>query len=213
VCVAAPGGQNDKAAYRKTAIPGLINNLPPGYFIIGDNAYVCSEKLLTPFSGENRNDPSKDTFNYYVSQLRIRIEMAFGLLTTKWRILRSPLQVCVNNVGVLFVSITRLHNYCINTRDNENNNNNNSNNRNNNNNYNNEDDFYNNNNNVLQYYPSDNTVAELQGNSMIRRIIVDKIIELGLSRPAHNLNRNLNRNLSRNLNRNVTTNLNRRTMN
>jgi DDE superfamily endonuclease len=53
---------------------------------------------------------------FYVSQLRIRIEMAFGLLTTKWRILKSPLQVKVDNIGTIFMAISRLHDYCINER-------------------------------------------------------------------------------------------------
>jgi DDE superfamily endonuclease len=51
VCVAAPGGANDIAAFRKTYIPALINNLPGSYYIVGDNAYICTEHLLTPYSG------------------------------------------------------------------------------------------------------------------------------------------------------------------
>jgi hypothetical protein len=51
---------------------------------------------------------------FCVSQLRMRIELAFGLLNAKWRILGSPLlQVRVKNIGKSFVSITRLHNYCL----------------------------------------------------------------------------------------------------
>ena len=93
VCVAAPGGVNDIAAFRKTNLFQTIQNLPIGKFIIGDNAYVCSEHLLTPFSGDEKRDPRKDAYNFYLSQLRIRIEQAFGFMTTKWQILRKPLQV------------------------------------------------------------------------------------------------------------------------
>jgi len=35
-------------------------------------------------------------------------------MTTKWRILHQPLQVCLKRVGKLFMCITRLHNFCIN---------------------------------------------------------------------------------------------------
>jgi len=52
-----------------------------------NNAYICSETLLTPLSGVDKEDPAKDAFNFYLSQLRIRIEQIFGLMTQKWRIL------------------------------------------------------------------------------------------------------------------------------
>jgi DDE superfamily endonuclease len=191
VCVVAPGGHNDITAYRKSTLPALINNLPIGKYVIGDNAYICSEKLLTPFSGVHKNDATKDTYNYYVSQLRMRIEMAFGLLTSKWRILRSPLQVKVKNIGKLFVCITRLHNYCINERLNEKENVNISNNiininNNNRNIINNEDD----NNRIAGYLHSDLTTTTIIGHSMMRSILLEKIVEDGLSRPKHNVDRN-----------------------
>jgi DDE superfamily endonuclease len=191
VSVASPGGHNDIVAYRKSSIPKRVNNLPTGYYVIGDNAYTCSEHLLTPFSGENRNDRTRDTYNFYVSQLRIRIEMAFGLLTTKWRILRSPLQIRVKNIGIVIMAITRLHNYCINERLDEENyitqyNNNHPLN---------ENDTGDNNTN-RDFVPSDTGTADIPGHSMIRNLILEAIVQQGLSRPAYNLNRNQNRNIS-----------------
>jgi DDE superfamily endonuclease len=180
----APGGANDVTAYRKSTLPVLINNLPIGFYVIGDNAYVCSEHLLTPYSGKNRKNATKDTYNYYVSQLCTRIEMAFGLLTTKWRILRQPLQVKVDNVGELFLAITRLHNFCINERIGNNDinvtnyNNNNGN-----------DD----NNGDIEFWPSDVTATTIVGHSMLRTIILQNIVEGGLSHPHHNVTRNRNR--------------------
>jgi len=79
----------------------------------GDNAYVCSETLLTSFSGWEKDEPAKDAFNFYLSQLRIRIEQTFGMMTTKWRILWQPLQVCLKHVGKIFMCITRLHNFAL----------------------------------------------------------------------------------------------------
>jgi hypothetical protein len=52
VCIAAPGGSNDIAAFRKTPLAATLTKLPLGKYIVGDNAYVCSESLLTPFSGK-----------------------------------------------------------------------------------------------------------------------------------------------------------------
>ena len=52
VCVLLhqPGGSNDIAAFRKTPLAQLVTQLPLGKYLVGDNAYVCSESLLTPFA-------------------------------------------------------------------------------------------------------------------------------------------------------------------
>ena len=114
VCVAAPGSTNDIVAFRKTSLSQMIQNLPLGKYVIGDNAYACSEHLLTPFSGADRLEPKHDNYNFYLSQVRIRIEMAFGYMTQKWQILRKPLKTKLKNTGKVFLVITRLHNFCIN---------------------------------------------------------------------------------------------------
>ena len=52
-----------------------------------------------------------------MSQLRIRIEQTFGLMTGKWRILCQPLQMKLKNAAKVFMCITRLHNFIINEGD------------------------------------------------------------------------------------------------
>ena len=51
--LAAPGGAND-IAYRKVYFSDMVQNLPIRKFVIGDNAYVCTETLLTPLSGKEK---------------------------------------------------------------------------------------------------------------------------------------------------------------
>jgi len=92
----------------------MVQKLPLRKFVIGDIAYDCSETLLMPFSGGEKDEPAKYAFNFYLSQLRIHIKQTFGMMTTSWRILRQPLQVHLKNVGTIFMCITRLHNFCIN---------------------------------------------------------------------------------------------------
>jgi len=46
--------------------------------------------------------------------MRIRIEMAFGLLCGKWSILQRHLQLDLKNAGKLLMCCARLHNYVIN---------------------------------------------------------------------------------------------------
>ena len=61
-----------------------IQKLALGRFLVGDAAYKLTEHLLTPFTGLQRLDQGKDAFNFYSSQVQIRIEMAFGRLMNKF---------------------------------------------------------------------------------------------------------------------------------
>ena len=84
--VAAPGETNDCCAFTYcTALVEWLKLLSDDYFIPTDNAYGLSCTLMLPFSGSEILDEVNRTYNFYLSRLRIRIEMAFGLLTTKWR--------------------------------------------------------------------------------------------------------------------------------
>jgi hypothetical protein len=112
--VAAAGGTADSAAYRKTSLPSLVDGLPMNRYIVADAAYPVSEKLLVPFTGSQRNNLNNDTFNFFLSQLRIRVEQAFGLLTNKWRILRTPMANSINRNSLIITACSLLHNYVIN---------------------------------------------------------------------------------------------------
>jgi hypothetical protein len=39
--------------------------------------------------------------------------MAFGIMVTKWQILKAPLMIKWENIPHLLGTITRLHNYCL----------------------------------------------------------------------------------------------------
>ncbi len=114
--IVAGGRSSDYKSYQKSSLLDWVENLPPMYFVVGDNAYVCTEHLLTPFCGNNHAIPDNDAYNFYLSQLRIRVEMAFGLLKTKWRSLRLPLQLPLKDAALVFHVCCLIHNYCINER-------------------------------------------------------------------------------------------------
>jgi hypothetical protein len=78
----------------------------------GDNVYVNTEHLLVPFPGHKLSQ-EKDAFNYFLSQLRIRIENAFALLVRWWGILWRLLNVRLKNQPNLIMCLFKLHNYCI----------------------------------------------------------------------------------------------------
>jgi hypothetical protein len=119
--LSAPGSANDRVAIKEeqeegSSLHDLIERLPLRYVIIGDAAYKPTEHLASIFYGNVRANSLNDNFNYYASQCRIRIEMAFGLMTAKWGILHRPLQQKLGNIKHIAYSIARLHNYCIRER-------------------------------------------------------------------------------------------------
>ena len=117
ILVAGNGGTSNAQTFRKLhKLRDWLLRLPDGFFILGDNAYGLTSKLLIPFSGASEQDTFNDTYNFFLSQLHIRVEMAFGRLSTKWRIFRSNL-LAVNGIQqkIQIVRVgAKLHNYVIN---------------------------------------------------------------------------------------------------
>ena len=112
--VVGPGKTNDNVAYEfAKELKEAVGNLPLGLYMVGDAAYTLQEHLLIPFTGSQKDDPNSDAFNFYLSQLRIRIEMAFGRLTNKWRILRGRLQGSLETCSKIVFVCAILHNFCI----------------------------------------------------------------------------------------------------
>eukprot|EP00644_Phytophthora_capsici_P019370 jgi/Phyca11/133397/e_gw1.442.3.1 len=95
----APGGRNDSVAFLQWSLSQALKAIQGPYFVVADNAYPQTRR---------------DNYNFYLSQCRIRIEMAFGLLVNKWRILKKPLCVRLKNAPHIIHACMRLHNFCIN---------------------------------------------------------------------------------------------------
>ncbi len=106
----------DREAVNQNLLGKLVEQLPDLYCGIGDCAYTPTEHLVPIFRGEHAMVAKNDNFNFFASQLRIRIEMAFGLMVKKWGILARPLTIKLKNVKRLVIAIAKLHNFCINER-------------------------------------------------------------------------------------------------
>jgi hypothetical protein len=113
---AAPGVTGDRDAIKQCSLYGLVEGLPVGVCVIGDAAYQPTEHMVPVYQGADKLVPKYDDFNFFASQCRIRIEMAFGMMQAKWGILQRPLGCSINNMLWLTQAIARLHNYCINER-------------------------------------------------------------------------------------------------
>ena len=114
--IGGPGVTGDRMAVTESGLFELIESLPQGYVCIGDCAYQPTEKLVPIFGGNSALQKDNDNFNFFASQLRIRVEMAFGLMTRKWGILQRPLSNSLPSMKHLICCIGRLHNFCIDER-------------------------------------------------------------------------------------------------
>ncbi len=176
--VVAPGKCSDQVAFERTSLPALMQAFPVGSYLVGDAAYSVSEKMILPFTGSQQNNHCNDAHNFYLSQLRIRIEMAFGLMTNKWIILCAPLQTGLTKSSEVLECCCRLHNFCIN---------------------NNGEEFVDPHTATRQilpmtgaafgwgFLPTVEPLVPMPGTSQIRDIIVRRINRLGLRRPAANV--------------------------
>jgi hypothetical protein len=116
IAVAGPGSIGNRAASKECGLYQLMENLPGTFTAIGDCAYEPMEHMA-PISGGNEGRMKENgTFNYFASQLRIRIEMAFGLMVNKWGILQHPSRVPLKHIKFMMIAIAKLHNFCINER-------------------------------------------------------------------------------------------------
>ena len=88
--------------------------LAEGLCLFGDNAYVNSSFMATPYPNTG-SDMQKDAYNFHHSQLRINIEGAFGLLTQRWGFLRKAAlqQYTIKKTMSAVSAMCRLHNYLI----------------------------------------------------------------------------------------------------
>ena len=86
--------------------------LPVGYYGIGDEAFICSDTLLTPWSGRGL-EQNKDSFNFLLSAMRQCIERAFGVFVGRWGLFRRPLVFGASKWGLVTGVCAKLHNYCI----------------------------------------------------------------------------------------------------
>jgi hypothetical protein len=185
VAVASPGKTNDVQALRKCVrfcrwLENIGQRYNRKFFIIGDNAYELSDNCLIPYSGKTL-PRELFNFNFFLSQLRIRVEMAFGRLSTKWRIFRRDTDYEMSQLKLIIQAATRLHNFVIDVDGQHET----------------DPDF------ILPirqgprglgYIPSDpieeNTENVEIGNSARREFLVRALQQHGLARPVANLERN-----------------------
>jgi hypothetical protein len=83
---------------------------PNGYWIAGDEAYECTNGVLTPWPSL-KLDTAKDAFNFYQYSLRMHIEQCFGQFVARFCIMWRPLKVSPHSIFRILLSIFLIHNF------------------------------------------------------------------------------------------------------
>ena len=113
------GASSDLLAFENSALYKRLQDgiLAKDLVLFGDNAYLNTSFMATPYP--NTHGGEKDNYNFYHSQLRIRIECAFGMLVKRWGLLRMaiPNGVSVKKTIALVNALAKLHNFCISETD------------------------------------------------------------------------------------------------
>ena len=70
------------------------------FVLFGDNAYLNTAYMATPFTNAagDPNRVAEDSYNFYHSQLRIRVECASGMLVQQWGILCMAIPRNMSNI-------------------------------------------------------------------------------------------------------------------
>lgn len=91
-------------------LPGSGVQGPMPYTMVGDAAFPLKTYLMRPFPG-NRIPRWRRIFNYRLSRARMVVECAFGILSSRWRVLYTRMNVKPENADCIVTAACILHNY------------------------------------------------------------------------------------------------------
>jgi len=89
-------------------LPGTVNKLPLA--LVGDEAFPRKPYLMRPYPKRSLSD-SQRIFIYCLFRARRTIENAFGILVSRWRILRSTIQCKEETTYKIVLAFVVLHNF------------------------------------------------------------------------------------------------------
>jgi hypothetical protein len=110
------GSSSDLLAFERTDLYKQLHNesiLAPGLCLFGDNAYINTSYMATPYPG-TAISPEKDVYNFFHSNLRIISECSFGRLIYRFGILqrKAPQNFSLQKIVNMVVCLCKLHNFC-----------------------------------------------------------------------------------------------------
>lgn len=87
-------------------------NIKAPFVILADDAFALKTYLLKPFNFRDQ-DYSQRVFNYRLSRGRRMVESTFGIMASKFRLLRTTIEISESNVKLCVLAICALHNWLL----------------------------------------------------------------------------------------------------
>ena len=131
VDVGDSGRQSDGSVYNNCylgyAIENNLLNLPDSekitsncdidlpYVFLGEDAFGLKTFMMKPYPGAT-SDISQRIFNYRLSRGRRTIENTFGILASRFRVFRRPINCHVDRIIEITKAAIALHNFLISSR-------------------------------------------------------------------------------------------------
>lgn len=120
------GSANDARAWAETSLSKKVDGMEAELmshrlWLAGDSAYPLRSFMMVPYpkSAATYQSP-EDTFNYWHSNSRIRVECAFGEFIMRWGLFWSKLRFPLPKIGPIVISAMKVHNFLIDEREGEN---------------------------------------------------------------------------------------------
>ncbi len=102
---------NDKEIMQTPVYPlTATKSIKP--YLVGDAAYPMHDWLIKPYQYAPNMDHEEKVFNLALSQARVSIERAFGILKGRWRILLDKVLLEPSYVADIVTACSVLHNIC-----------------------------------------------------------------------------------------------------
>ena len=117
-----PGSAHDAAVFHRSPLAALLSDKMPKHdvdfngcsvplHILGDPAYPISPILIKGFTGRQLT-PQQESFNVYHSSARMSIEIGFGRLKSRWRMLCKRIDCDYTFAPMVVTTCCILHNIC-----------------------------------------------------------------------------------------------------
>ncbi|XP_026316170.1 putative nuclease HARBI1 [Hyposmocoma kahamanoa] len=92
-----------------SSLPG--RNKPVPYVFVTDDAFPLEKHLLKPFPGPQDSNSKERIFSYRLSRARRTVENAFGILSARFRVLRTTILLDPEKTATLIMTCVLLHNF------------------------------------------------------------------------------------------------------